>query len=248
MKRILAACLLMVGGSSVITGQAPALPSAADLIAKHVTAIGGANAFKAIASMNARGRMEIPSQSLSGTLEIWSARPNKLVTRVDFAGEGRVESGYDGKVGWTIDPQSGPAVMSGQRLVEMIDDARFDGTLHPADHIKTMTTVAKTTFDKRDAYKVHIVYASGREQDEFFDAEHGWQLGWEGQRQTQMGLVPSSTIVRDYKKFGALMQATTLVERALGFEAILKITSYTYDMVPTTAFDLPAAIKKLVGR
>jgi hypothetical protein len=39
-------------------------------------------AFKAITSIHARGRFEIPAQGISGDLEVFSARPAKLLSRV----------------------------------------------------------------------------------------------------------------------------------------------------------------------
>jgi hypothetical protein len=93
---------------------------------------------------------------------------------------------------------------------------------------------------------VHVVFLSGREQDEYFDVENGWQIGWEGNRDTSMGVVPSSTVLRDYKKFGALMQPTTLLQRAMGLEQVLRVVSCEFNSVPATAFDLPAPVKALI--
>jgi hypothetical protein len=95
---------------------------------------------------------------LSGPLTISASRPNKLLTRVEVPGLGLIENGFDGKIGWSIDPQAGPALTKGQQLLEIMDDARFDGTLHGPEHVKSATTVERTTFDKRPAIKVHVVF------------------------------------------------------------------------------------------
>ncbi len=62
-----------------------------------------------------------------------AARPNKLLRKVEIPSVGHVESGYDGKVGWSIDPLAGPSLLTGRELSEIADDAWFDGTLHAPD-------------------------------------------------------------------------------------------------------------------
>lgn len=250
--RLSAVAGLVVLATVTAVGQqaqpAPALPNARDIVKKHVAAIGGEAAFKAIKSVHARGKFEMPQQGVTGDLELLGARPNKLILRVDVAGVGHVESGYDGKNGWIIDPMSGPALLSGRMLTEAAEDAWFDSTLHEADHIKELTTVAKTEWDKRPAYQVKVVFNSGVEEMEYFDAETGFQIGSEAQRETQMGVLPTSTMLREYQKFGAIMEPTILMQRTMGIDQILHMSSYVYNDVAPNAFDPPPAIKALIKR
>jgi hypothetical protein len=60
--------------------------------------------------------------------------------------------------------------------------------------------------------------------------------------------VPTVNVTRNYRKFGALMQATTFVQRALGLEQVVTITSCEYDTVTDATFDPPADVRALVGR
>jgi hypothetical protein len=52
--------------------------------------------------------------------------------------------------------------------------------------------------------------------------------------------------LRDYKKFGSVMIATTQVERALGFETVTTITSIEFGVVDAAAFEPPAEIRALI--
>jgi zinc protease len=245
----LTAGVLMLA-QAALTGQAaqaaPPLPAARDLIARHVKAIGGAAAFRKVQSIRAVGTFEMASQGITGSLEMLSARPDRMLLRVDVASVGHIETGYDGKVGWSVDPLSGPALLSGRQLSELADDAWFDDALHGPDHVQELTTVERTDFDKRPAYKVHVVYKSGNEQFEYFDAQTGLEIGSESQRDTPMGVVPTSTVLRDYQKFGPLMQPTTLVQRTMGIEQVFHLTSFEYDKVPSNAFAMPPSIKALI--
>jgi hypothetical protein len=197
----------------------PPLPTAKALIAKHIAAIGGLKAYKAITSYRVRGRFEI-AKGPAGDFEIIQARPNKMVQRIDLA-MGHAESGYDGKNGWSVNPQTGAELLTGRQLAELVDDAWFDGTLHEPDHVREMTTVEKTQFGDRPAYKVNVTFVSGHEEMEYFDAELGWAIGGESRRDTPMGVLPTTSWLKDYKKFGALMFPTTIVQRVLSSEQSL---------------------------
>ena len=230
-----------------LSGQQPApLPSGRELVQRHVAAIGGEAAFKAITSMRLRGQFEITGQNISASFEELASRPDKLLLRADIAGVGHTEQGYDGKVGWSIDPQTGPKLLKGRELDESIADADFDGPLHLPEHVKELTTLEQAAFDGHQAYKVRVVLMSGVEQVEYFDIGTGLEIGWEAQRQTQLGVVPTTAILRDYKKFGSVMQPTTLVQKALFLEQVLHVTSVEYGVVPDAAFEVPPQIKALI--
>ena len=104
-------------------------------------ASGGEAAFQAIKSMRVKGTFSIVGQSLTGTLDMMSARPNKTLMRVSIPAIGTVEEGFDGKVGWSIDPVQGPSLMTDRQLSERADEAWFDAELHKDDYIKEMSVV-----------------------------------------------------------------------------------------------------------
>lgn len=223
-----------------------ALPSARSIVDRAVKAMGGADAYKAVRSIRARGTVSIPSQKMSGTLEMFSARPNKALVRATMTGIGDLNEGFDGKTAWSMDPISGPALVTGRGLAERTIDAWFDAPLHGDDQVKQMTVVGTEVFDKRNAYRLKVVYMSGLEQSEFFDVDTGHQIGQEATRETPMGSVPTRSMSRDFKKFGKLTLPTTLETSVLGVAQIVSITTYEFNTVPAATFDLPKAIKALI--
>jgi hypothetical protein len=229
-----------------LIGQSAALPAAKDIIAKYVAAIGGAAEYDKITSMRAKGLIEIAGQGLSGQVEVLSARPAKSLQRTEIAGIGTIETGFDGTNGWSMDPMSGPSLTKGQQLTELRDDAEFDGALHKSPHVKEMTTVERVDFDGKPAYRVKVVFASGNEQFEYFDVQSGLQRGSEGTRETPMGKVQVTQTIREYKTFGALMQPTLVIEKSMGFEQTLTVSSIEYNVLAANAFDPPPAIKALI--
>jgi hypothetical protein len=244
---VLAALFAVLPTLSGRAAQAP-LPSGRDVVNRHVSAIGGAAAFKAIRSMHARGRFEIRDNGLAGDFELFTARPNRMLYRVTMAGLGVVENGFDGKVGWSINPVSGPELMTGEQLAEAALDAWFDGTLYEPDHVKSLETLERTTFDGRPAFKVRVTYVAGRDATEYFDVETGFQLGSEADRATPQGVVPTTNILRNYRRTGPVTTPTTFVQRALGFEQVVTIATVDFDTVPDSRFTPPPSVTALIGR
>lgn len=224
------------------------LPSGREIVERHVKAIGGAAAFTSLSSMRIRGRLEIPAQNISGDLEVLTARPARVVYRLTVPAIGRIENGFDGTVGWSINPLAGPEILTGRQLSEAADEALFDGPLHPPSHVRELQTLERTEFDGKDAYKVRVVFASGNEQIEYFDVTNGLLIGTEAARATAQGVVQTVNILRDYRRFGPLLHASTYIQRALGFEQVVTVSSCEYNTVPSSAFELPAAVRALAGR
>jgi hypothetical protein len=137
-------------------------------------------------------------------------------------------------------------LLSGQQLADAADDAWFDATLHQSPHVRQFTVAGRAAFDGHDAYQVAVVLASGRRETEYFDVVTGLQIGSEGLHATPQGEVATVNVLRDYRSFGAVLQPTTIIQRALGFEQVVTITSCEYNTVPADAFEPPAAIRALL--
>ena len=248
-KSLKAVVWLAVGlflASSHATLAQGALPKASDLLAKSAAAMGGLDAYKAIKSVRARGTFEMAAQNLSGSVEIIQARPSQVRLTVSIPGIGTIENGCDGKIGWSMDPMSGPSLMQGKALADAISEAQFDGAFNGPEFVKDATTLEKTKFGDRPAYKLHVVTKFNSESTIYLDAETYYPIGLEKVSETPMGSMPTTTSAGEFKKFGAFMQPTVLVQSAMGFDQVIRITSYEYDVVPASAFELPPAIKALI--
>jgi hypothetical protein len=237
---------LLRAGIALEATPAQTLPSGREVIIRYVAAIGGSSAWTKLSSIRAKGTIELPDGT-TGTFEVLNGRPARTVTRAVITGIGTIEEGYDGKVGWSIAPD-GARLLTGRKLQQIADEARFDGRLRETGFVKEATTVERATFDKRPAYKLRVVYASGNQQTEYFDSETGLLLGWEGTRDLggSFGVVPVVATMRDYKPFGNVKQPTVLLQNSIGLLQTFRMATVEFDVVPESAFDLPAPIKALV--
>lgn len=228
-----------------VRGQEP-LPSGADLVARYVAAIGGAEAWRALTSVRATGTTELPEQNLRGTFESVSARPGRTVMRLEIGGLGKVEQGFNGEVGWILDPLVGPSLVTGDSLVEMKNDAHFDGVLHPPDLIASVVTTARTEFDGRPAFKAKVTYVTGQTRDQYFDVESGLLLGSEGISSTPMGKLPVKVTLRDYKLWGSIRQPSRMIQTSMGLDQHFVVDTVELNAVKPEALEPPAVIRALI--
>ena len=227
------------------TSQAD-LPSARSIIDRHVKAVGGREAILAHTSSHATGSMTVTGSGITGVLDIYGAKPDKSLIKINLGGIGDVLEGFDGVHGWSVSPMTGPMLTQGKELEERKFDADFYSDLHDDGRYASMKTVEKITFDGRPCYKVSLVKKDGGEDFDFYDVETGLKAGAMGTRESQMGPMPVTQVHSDYKKFGNLLVATTLKQTAMGVEQVSKINTIEFDNVPPETFDPPAQIKALI--
>jgi hypothetical protein len=222
-----------------------ALPPARDIIDRYVEATGGKGALAKYRSRRAVGQISMPAQGVQGELEILAARPDLMRVRMTIPGVGEILSGYDGKIGWSVNPLTGPMRMDGKSLEQMKADADFDAALHTARRFASLETVEQTVFEGRPAYRIKAVRTTGDEDHEFFDMESGLLLGSIVTRESPMGPVKATQLMSEYREFGGVRVATRIVQRMMGTEQVITINAIEFDTVPAEAFDLPAEIRAL---
>lgn len=222
------------------------LPAATEIIDRHIKVIGGREAVLSHSSSRASGTFGVPAAGITGTVEVFAAKPNRMLMRITIPGVGEVLEGFDGTNAWSVSPMTGPAVHQGKQLEERRFDSDYYGELKAAERYDSMTTLEKTTLDGRPVYKLRLVRKSGGEDIEFYDVQTGLKAGSTNTRETPMGTITATTIETDYKKFGNLLVPTTIKQSGMGVEQVMTINSIEFDSVDATVFDPPAQIKALI--
>ena len=236
------------GAKPAAPTSAPAatLPSARSIIDRHIEAVGGRKAILAHTSSHATGTMTVAGAGITGVLDVYSAKPDKSLVKINLGGIGDVFEGFNGTHAWSVSPITGPMLTQGKELAEKKFDADFYSDLHEDGRYASMKTVEKITFEGRPCYKVSLIRKDGGEDIELYDVETGLKAGAIVTRESQMGPMTVTQVVSDYKKFGGMLLATTMKQTAMGVEQVLTITSVEFDKVSPSMFDLPPSIKALI--
>jgi hypothetical protein len=122
----------------------------------------------------------------------------------------------------------------------------FDGQLYGPELVKSMTVEGRQVFEGTDAYKLKMTFHSGTVQTVYFAVSTGLLLGNEAERATPQGVIPVVHVIREWKKFGALMQPSSVIERGMQLESTVTVTSIEFDTVKDSEFDPPAEVKALI--
>ena len=226
---------------------APAkLPGAGDVFARYRLAIGGEAAIRRYSSRRTAGRFELPAQGIGGAFELLAAAPDRMRIRIDLGGLGTMQRGYDGTIGWAVDPAIGPRIVTGGELDEMVHSADFYYDLHDPKTFKSAEVVERAPFEGRECYAVKVVRPTGFEVVEYYDAATGLLAGFRMNSTSSMGTVPSVvTVLEDYKPFGGVQTATRARQRAMGIESVMIVTAVDYAPLSPDIFVPPAEIQAL---
>lgn len=225
---------------------ATALPDAREIINRHIKAVGGREAILARRSMHGVGTLSVPASGMNGTLEIFGAAPNLQLVKISVGGIGDITEGFDGSHAWSVNPMTGPTLKVGKELDQARLDADFYSELRDPKTYPTVTTLAREAFDGRPCYKVSLKRVDGREDIDYYDVATGLRAGSEITRESPMGPLTQVGIEGNYKKFGTLLQPTSLSAKAMGVEQKMVLTTIEHDNVDKAVFDPPAAIKALI--
>lgn len=222
------------------------LPSAKDVIARFVKAVGGKEAFQKIESQHVKGKYEMPAQGLSGPIEVFAKRPDKLAVKINLAGFGEVLTGYNGEVGWSVNAATGPMLLKDKELEQLREQADFDGVLHEAKNYKSMDTVGTENFEGKECYKLKLVRTSGNESTEFFDTKTGLLVGSITTQESPLGPMVVTSIIDDYRKSSGVLFARKVTQKMGPVEQVMNLTSVKENVVPDSAFEVPNEIKPLL--
>lgn len=229
---------------------AQAVPSAADVLAKYVAAIGGNDAVMKITSLKQTSTMLVPAMGLTADVEAYLAAPNKMATKSTIPGVGEMLQGTDGVVAWDANPMQGPRLLADKELAQMLESADFYGNmLYPADRFSKMENTGIADFNGEKSYKLKLVRKdTGRETTQYFSVATGLILGAETVQESQMGSMPVSSILSDYKDFGGV-KFPTRSELTMGAnKLVMTVTNVLINGAPATAFDIPDAVKPLIKK
>jgi len=245
---LLSAVVAMLVSSGVAEAQGQQLPAPEELINRHIEAIGGREAIQGHSSVVATGIVEVLGQGIVGEMVIHAAAPDKRLINLSFPAAGlENRTGYDGEVGWSMDSMMGERVLSGGELLQLVDESDYYADLHDPDRYSSMETLELVEFGGRPAYKLELVYTSGRVVIEYFDVESGRISGVEGVQESIMGPMNVVTTTSDYQAFGDLMVPTLMVQELGPLQKVqITIQTMEFDAVDPSVFELPPTIQALI--
>lgn len=98
-------------------------PKAKAILEKSIQAIGSKEAIARIKTRHMVGKMEMPAQGISMTLEMKQKDPLMFYMKASLPNVMTTEQGYDGKEGWSKDSIQGSRKLAGAELAQAKESA-----------------------------------------------------------------------------------------------------------------------------
>jgi hypothetical protein len=225
------------------------LPLPSVLLEKYVNAVGGEQSLRAHTTKTINGKLLIKAMGVEGNMQVLAATPEKIKTTVELGQYGKSISGYDGKVGWSMDPRAGNVILEGEALQQMIARADFYGNnLHLGKDAVKLETIQTVNFEDGKQFKVLLVDANGEESYLYFSKETGLLRGIDMMELGPMGKVPTQIRMNNYVESDGVKTAQRITSTQNGVETIIEIDSVSYNPIHENAFELPNEIKTIVNQ
>jgi len=215
------------------------------IIARHNSVSGRPDGRSPLQYSHRISEMETPA--IKTVIEQWSIAPNRTLTRMTMVGAGATEIGYNGTVGWTISPLTGPVLIEGEPLKELAKLAA--GRTQLDKPFKTLSAGAPTVVEGKDVVPVAFEDDQGNAGTLFFDAKTGL-LHAMSQRITDTPQAEYTmwTFISDYKRFDGELVALTTTMKAQGQNIVTRTTHVDHKVIDTTMFVPPPAVAALIRK
>lgn len=230
-------------GQAATPSPTPAAPTADQILAKYVEALGGQAAIDKMKTLVMKGTYT-GVNGMALPYEVDLAAPDKFYINVT-AQQGTVERGFDGKAGW----QKGPGGVS-ELVNPVLDDLKSTFLLYRNIKLKEQFTRLrggrKDKIGDRDVLVVNGTTADNRREQLFFDAETGLLLRRISYTETPIGVIPSQIDFEDYRDVDGVKIPFTVKVSSVepGLVSTRKYTEIKLNApVDDSKFKMPAAAK-----
>jgi hypothetical protein len=217
------------------------LPAAQSVLERYVTATGGRESLLRHKSITVHGRYEVPIRKLAIEAVSYTKAGKSLQVLTTAAGKSL--SGYDGRTAWTVDSHGNVTISEGDEVLSIARDADMYYHLHVMQYFRSMQVLGVQSFNGRPCYHLQGVNNWGKQNEQFYDKETGLLIGYAFNTAWRGGNGNATEFFEDYREFGGVLMPTKDTTRDGDDVSIFAITSVTWDDVPDSVFELPAAVR-----
>ena len=109
------------------------------------------------------GTLLLPSQKISGTLDVWVIRDHGTKTIIEINGLGKTEQGYDLSMAWSINPMQGPRIITGKAIYDL--QKTYESFMAPkmAERYNDAKVLGTKTIRGEQAFHMHLFAVHQRE-------------------------------------------------------------------------------------
>ncbi|MCD9187157.1 MAG: hypothetical protein LUM44_12040 [Pyrinomonadaceae bacterium] len=214
------------------TKPAPAvkLPTVKEILDKYVAAIGGKAANEKIKTRQVKGDIVLSPMGLKGTMEVYSAAPNKSYTKLNLGGIGEIIEAFDGVTAWTINPIQGNRDKEGEELLQTKLANSFYREVNLEKFYPKMEVKGIEKVGESDAYVV-IATADGLPPETmYFNTKSGLLVRTDATSVTPEGKMATTNYYEDFRDIDGIKIPYKLRTVMPQFEILVTVTEVKNDV------------------
>src|SRR5882724_98017 len=229
--------------AAVEGGPREALPTADQILAKYLEAVGGSAAIDKLKTRTMKGTW-LGSNGTSFSYELFQSAPNKVLA-VLTTPQGTVERACNGTAGWEKSPRG---------VRDMVDEEMFYLKRYPnlfkdiklKDQFSRLAVAGKDKIDGRDVYVLRGTTTDNRRERLYFDTESGLLVRRLSIMPTSIGNIPEQVDFEDYRDVDGMKLPFTIRVSAIDpfYTSTRKFTEIKLNVpIEDSRFNKPVATK-----
>jgi len=219
------------------------LPTADELAEKLAKGSGGKDAWAKLNTMTMTGTVDIPTFGVSGKVEIFAKRPNKILRTTNVMdGQFVQKEAFNGEAGWTSDPQKGLRAITGAQLEQVKVESVFDADAHLKEIYPDLKVMGRSKVGDHEAYTAVAHEPGGKTVTMYFDAQTGLRIAEDSDGPDETGaVVKAHLLFEDYRVAGDVQLPRTIRIEAPNVSLVIKIEDVKFnDPLDDAKFAMPA--------
>ncbi len=200
--KMIASALIVIASSTATFAQ-----TVDEIVAKHIEAMGGAEKWKALKSMQMNNKFTVQGMDIESKTSIVSGK--SLKTEVSVMGQ-EIITAVDGETGWMQRPAmmggtGEPEDMPGAEIKEALKQTNLGGALlNYKEKGSTVELVGKEKLDGADVYHLKLTEKSGDVSHLFLSASTYYTLKSSGKRKIQGQEIDAEVNFSNFKQVEGL--------------------------------------------
>jgi hypothetical protein len=227
---------------------AGASPDAAEVLEKHIEAIGGRAALGKLETRVTKSEMDFKTLGFTAKVTQFQARSGNNLFRMTAEPIGTFTDGVRDGVAWELSGMTGPRVKAGAERAFARRQAAFDAIMRWRDLYEKAECAGTVTIDERPCYRLILTPKEGQPETNYYDAASYLLVKSEFVIDHPMGQFSAEMYPDDYRRVDGVLLPFKMRTVMPNDERLITTLSVKHNVdFPDDLFALPDEIQTLAA-
>ncbi len=226
------------------------LPNGAALFEKYVAATGGIKGYGAIETQQISADFTLRSAGIEAKMMLYIGKGGKQYQSIELPGMGKMEMGSDGTTSWERSVTLGPRIVPKSEAKQGLLGPDPDMALNWTSAFSKVETIGEDEADNRPCFSVRLTpKEGGAAATACFDKVSGYITKLTTVAHNQMGDIPFTLVMRDYRDEGPVKMPHQIETSVVGQDVVVNFKEVKINgEIPAKTFELPDDVHALLDK